>query len=194
LHFIRTNGAPGGTRTPGPLLRRQMLYPAELRARGKRINQLVRSDDTALSIWCTFWCTTSRLYPANFSTASRLSLSELYKYRSVVTGRRRSWRARTRYVRIRLNQQLLLRQTRHHHYLMPNHPTLSSALGVPHCTRTKSALRRGAHPRHWPHTGHATLEDQLQAQLDGPGAARAKNGIGACRVGCLVRVGERCTR
>src|SRR5713101_3882439 len=29
----RGTGAPGGTRTPDPLLRRQMLYPAELRAR-----------------------------------------------------------------------------------------------------------------------------------------------------------------
>ncbi len=28
----RATGAPGGTRTPGPLLRRQMLYPPELRA------------------------------------------------------------------------------------------------------------------------------------------------------------------
>jgi hypothetical protein len=27
------NGAPGEIRTPDPLLRRQMLYPAELRAR-----------------------------------------------------------------------------------------------------------------------------------------------------------------
>jgi hypothetical protein len=26
------DGAPGGIRTPDPLLRRQMLYPAELRA------------------------------------------------------------------------------------------------------------------------------------------------------------------
>ena len=26
------NGAPGKTRTPNPLLRRQMLYPVELRA------------------------------------------------------------------------------------------------------------------------------------------------------------------
>src|SRR6266849_4296085 len=31
-------GAPGGTRTPDPLLRRQTLYPAELRARGKQYN------------------------------------------------------------------------------------------------------------------------------------------------------------
>ena len=28
------SGAPGETRTPGPLLRRQTLYPAELRAHG----------------------------------------------------------------------------------------------------------------------------------------------------------------
>jgi Group II intron, maturase-specific domain len=31
--FIGENGAPGEIRTPDPLLRRQMLYPAELRAR-----------------------------------------------------------------------------------------------------------------------------------------------------------------
>jgi hypothetical protein len=30
--FSRVSGAPGGTRTPDPLLRRQTLYPAELRA------------------------------------------------------------------------------------------------------------------------------------------------------------------
>jgi hypothetical protein len=30
----RENGAPGEIRTPDPLLRRQMLYPAELRAHG----------------------------------------------------------------------------------------------------------------------------------------------------------------
>ena len=38
-HFSRNSlrgkgsGAPGETRTPGPLLRRQTLYPTELRAR-----------------------------------------------------------------------------------------------------------------------------------------------------------------
>ena len=31
--MIGENGAPGEIRTPDPLLRRQMLYPAELRAR-----------------------------------------------------------------------------------------------------------------------------------------------------------------
>ena len=32
LSYIHHIGAPEGTRTPGPLLRRQMLYPAELQA------------------------------------------------------------------------------------------------------------------------------------------------------------------
>jgi hypothetical protein len=31
--LLEKNGAPGGIRTPDPLLRRQMLYPSELRAR-----------------------------------------------------------------------------------------------------------------------------------------------------------------
>ena len=30
-------GTPGGTRTPGPLLRRQLLYPPELQARLERV-------------------------------------------------------------------------------------------------------------------------------------------------------------
>ena len=32
--FWEKSGAPGETRTPDPLVRSQMLYPAELRARG----------------------------------------------------------------------------------------------------------------------------------------------------------------
>ena len=32
----RENGAPEGTRTPDPLLRRQLLYPPELQAHKKR--------------------------------------------------------------------------------------------------------------------------------------------------------------
>ena len=35
LSYIHHTGAPEGTRTPDPLLRRQMLYPAELQAHGK---------------------------------------------------------------------------------------------------------------------------------------------------------------
>src|SRR5437762_3453871 len=34
LFSIQRDGAPGETRTPDPLVRSQMLYPAELRARG----------------------------------------------------------------------------------------------------------------------------------------------------------------
>ena len=33
LRYIHHIGALGGTRTPDPLLRRQLLYPPELRAR-----------------------------------------------------------------------------------------------------------------------------------------------------------------
>ena len=32
IEFSRLSGAPGETRTPDPLLRRQTLYPTELRA------------------------------------------------------------------------------------------------------------------------------------------------------------------
>ena len=32
-------GAPGGIRTPDPLLRRQTLFPTELRARGLQLAQ-----------------------------------------------------------------------------------------------------------------------------------------------------------
>ena len=34
-HADLVSGTPGGTRTPGPLLRRQLLYPPELQARIK---------------------------------------------------------------------------------------------------------------------------------------------------------------
>ena len=34
LSYIHHTGAPEGTRTPDPLLRRQVLYPAELLAHG----------------------------------------------------------------------------------------------------------------------------------------------------------------
>src|SRR5487761_232366 len=41
--FIKKNGAPGEIRTPDPLLRRQMLYPAELRARSLTVpNSLLK--------------------------------------------------------------------------------------------------------------------------------------------------------
>ena len=40
------NGAPGGIRTPDPLLRRQTLFPTELRARGTEWPQF-----TVLAAW-----------------------------------------------------------------------------------------------------------------------------------------------
>ena len=36
-HRIVINGTPEGTRTPDPLLRRQLLYPPELQARMERV-------------------------------------------------------------------------------------------------------------------------------------------------------------
>jgi hypothetical protein len=39
--YTSKSGAPGGTRTPDPLLRRQPLYPAELRARPWQLHYLV---------------------------------------------------------------------------------------------------------------------------------------------------------
>jgi hypothetical protein len=59
----KKNGAPGEIRTPDPLLRRQLLYPAELRARKVQYNAL-REDFG----WCTRgWCT----QPANGRVKSK---------------------------------------------------------------------------------------------------------------------------
>src|SRR5229473_4514884 len=45
------SGAPGGTRTPDPVLRRQTLYPAELRARKTHYNYWGRFLPLLLSYW-----------------------------------------------------------------------------------------------------------------------------------------------
>jgi len=45
------NGGPGGTRTPDNLLRRQMLYPAELRARGKFSMRGVVAGERRSGFW-----------------------------------------------------------------------------------------------------------------------------------------------
>jgi hypothetical protein len=52
------SGAPGGTRTPDPLLRRQMLYPAELRARSgsysdsKAFAAIPKTKSSSFSRYC----------------------------------------------------------------------------------------------------------------------------------------------
>ena len=43
LSYIHHTGAPEGTRTPDPLLRRQMLYPAELQAHVRDQTDWLRS-------------------------------------------------------------------------------------------------------------------------------------------------------
>ena len=40
----RRAGTPEGTRTPGPLLRRQLLYPAELLAQIGKLEQVTRIE------------------------------------------------------------------------------------------------------------------------------------------------------
>src|ERR1700736_3544447 len=46
---ILKTGAPGEIRTPDPLLRRQLLYPAELRARSPHYNALTGVFEADLS-------------------------------------------------------------------------------------------------------------------------------------------------
>ena len=50
LSYIHHTGAPEGTRTPDPLLRRQMLYPAELQAPIKHVSRpATRQGKTGLT-------------------------------------------------------------------------------------------------------------------------------------------------
>jgi hypothetical protein len=46
LNDEERSGAPGGIRTPDPLLRRQILYPAELRAQFCEFNSFAFSSRT----------------------------------------------------------------------------------------------------------------------------------------------------
>ena len=50
-HRIKRNGALRGTRTPDPLLRRQMLYPAELSAHKNGAGDGNRTHTTSLEGW-----------------------------------------------------------------------------------------------------------------------------------------------
>ena len=58
--ILQKSGTPEGTRTPGPLLRRQLLYPTELLA---RICQVGAGDGNRTRIpslegWCPSHCAT----------------------------------------------------------------------------------------------------------------------------------------
>ena len=50
---FRRNGTPGGTRTPDLLLRRQLLYPAELLARIDGAGDGNRTRVSSLEGWCS---------------------------------------------------------------------------------------------------------------------------------------------
>ena len=62
IFLRRVNGTPGGTRTPGLLLRRQLLYPPELLAHISRQKTGAgdgnRTHVPSLEGWCTSRCAT----------------------------------------------------------------------------------------------------------------------------------------
>jgi hypothetical protein len=63
------SGAPGEIRTPDPLLRRQTLYPTELRARCYADSKsIIRDNDTileGLSLWPGYSCPYIELFATN---------------------------------------------------------------------------------------------------------------------------------
>ena len=62
-HSAKKCGTPGGTRTPGLLLRRQLLYPAELLAHFFGAGDGNRTRVTSLEGWCS----TIELHPHIFA-------------------------------------------------------------------------------------------------------------------------------
>ena len=63
-HSAKKCGTPGGTRTPGLLLRRQLLYPAELLAHFFGAGDGNRTRVTSLEGWCS----TIELHPQTRTT------------------------------------------------------------------------------------------------------------------------------
>jgi hypothetical protein len=49
-------GTPGVIRTPDPLLRRQVLYPAELRAHTVETKQVAQNGEFSISSLCGGFC------------------------------------------------------------------------------------------------------------------------------------------
>ncbi len=69
IHHIKRIGAPEGTRTPGPLLRRQLLYPAELQAHIKSRNR--REMERVMGIEPTRPAWKAGVLPLNYTRISR---------------------------------------------------------------------------------------------------------------------------
>ena len=65
----RADGAPRGTRTPGPLLRRQLLYPAELLAHMPAC-QPVDKLERVMGIEPTFSAWKADILPLNYTRAA----------------------------------------------------------------------------------------------------------------------------
>ena len=55
LEQVQRNGAPGEIRTPDPLVRSQMLYPAELRARHATATEILIIAETLLRMKESEW-------------------------------------------------------------------------------------------------------------------------------------------
>ena len=66
-HHEKKNGTPRGTRTPGLLLRRQLLYPAELLAHIKG-----RSMERAMGIEPTYPAWKAGVLPLNYARTGRV--------------------------------------------------------------------------------------------------------------------------
>ena len=64
-HIHHLLGVPGGTRTPNLLLRRQLLYPAELRTHMDHLNDSLKAGDGNRTHISSLegWCSTTELHP-----------------------------------------------------------------------------------------------------------------------------------
>ena len=63
-HILFTNGTPRGIRTPDLLLRRQLLYPAELLAHIRSLAQVGAGDGNRTHVSSLEgWCSTIELHP-----------------------------------------------------------------------------------------------------------------------------------
>ena len=82
----KKNGAPGGSRTPDPLLRRQMLYPAELQAQRACLTTKFETKKSGAAEWIR--TTTVLLPPAPQAGASASSATTALQKRNPACNRK----------------------------------------------------------------------------------------------------------
>ena len=75
LRYTHHIGAPEGTRTPGPLLRRQVLYPAELQAPVCPIGRMFGAGDGNRTHTTSLegWGSTTELHPQMVADLQRVT-------------------------------------------------------------------------------------------------------------------------